>query len=78
MAKDMALAAAASAKKAVISYEARSIRSLVFARFAAGFAVVEAVGAKAYVELRLAVHTEFFAPTTRFWRLALGAGDFFP
>ena len=52
-----------------------SVCRFVVAGGAAGFAVHEAVGAEAHVELGLAVHAEFVAPATLFRALALGADD---
>ena len=52
-----------------------SVCRFVIAGLAAGFAVHEAVGAEADVELGLAVHAELFAPAIRFRALALGADD---
>ena len=51
------------------------VGNLVVAGGAAGFAVHEAIGAEAYLELGLAQHTVFFAPAMLFHLLALGADD---
>ena len=52
-----------------------SVCQLVVAGGAAGFAVIQAVGAETHFELGLTVDTIFFAPATRFRPLALGADD---
>jgi len=52
-----------------------SVCRFIVAGAAAGFAVKEAVGAKAHGEFGLAEHAVFFAPATRFRPLALGADD---
>jgi hypothetical protein len=53
----------------------RSVDGLVVTSAAAGFAIQQAVGAKAYVQLRLAENTEFLAPTGFLGLLALGTDD---
>lgn len=52
-----------------------SVSRFVVAGAAAGFAVHEAVGAEAHVQLGLTEHAVFFAPATCFRLLALGADD---
>lgn len=51
------------------------IHHFVAASFAAGFAIEQAVGAEAHIELRLAVDTVLFAVASRFRLLALSAND---
>jgi len=51
----------------------RSVCCFVFAGGAAGFAVEQAIGAEANVELGLAEGAEFFAPATCFRPFALSA-----
>jgi hypothetical protein len=53
----------------------RSVRQFVVTRFATAFAIHQAVGAEAHLELRLAIHAEFFAIAARFRLLALSAND---
>ena len=52
-----------------------SVRRFVAAGGTAGFAIVQAIDTEAHVELRLAIHTEFFAHAARFKAFALGAHD---
>ena len=52
-----------------------SICQFVIASGSAGFAVIQSIGAEAYVELALAVHAVFFAEASRFRTLAISADN---
>lgn len=58
-----------------LSARPASVHRLVLARRPAGFAVHQAIGAQADIQLRLAENAEFLAPAARFGLLALRAQD---